>query len=233
MEEDAPITMIGGVGVTVKIWKGFSSVFLLFVLMADMVACDASIPKYIDFEEMVEEADFIVIGTLSEVGAPDMMLRTIDVEEYLKDPRNDSQITLRVTSEDTAGGEFSNAYASPLQSTGKVLVFVVFHEGFNRLLDGTYGVYQVTKKTSSDPDTWRVRKTWLTSREENTVNYVHYYYDVIKPENATQPIMNLLVDETKGTTVHINPSPINELLLFVVIAVMAVIGSLIIIKRMS
>ena len=218
---------------TVKSWKGFSSVFLLFVLMANMVVCEASIPKYVDFEEMVEEADFIVIGTLSEVGAPDTMLRTIEVDEYLKDPRNDSQITLRVTDEDTAGGEFSNAYASPLQSTGKVLVFVVFHKGFNRLLDGTYGVYQVTKKTSSDPDSWRVRKTWLTSREESTINYVHYYYDVVKSDNATQPIMNLLVDETKGTTVHINPSPINEPLLFVVIAVTAVIGSLIIIKRMS
>jgi hypothetical protein len=226
--------MIGGVGVTVKIWKGFSSVFLLFVLMVDMVVCDASIPKYIDFEEMVEEADFIVIGTLSEVGAPDMMLRTIDVEEYLKDPRNDSQITLRVTDEDTAGGEFSNAYASPLRSTGKVLVFVVFHEGFNRLLDGTYGVYQVTKKTSSDPDTWRVRKTWLTSREENTVNYVHYYYDVVKPDNATQPIMNLLVNETKGSTVHINHGGYrDESLLFVLIAVVAVTGSVIIIKRMG
>ena len=226
--------MIEGVGVTVKIWKGSSSVFLLFVLMADMVVCDASIPKYIDFEEMVEEADFIVIGTLSEVEAPDMMLRTIDVEEYLKDPRNDSQITLRVTDEDTAGGEFSNAYASPLRSTGKVLVFVVFHEGFNRLLDGTYGVYQVTKKTSSDPDTWRVRKTWLTSREENTVNYVHYYYDVVKPDNATQPIMNLLVNETKGSTVHINHGGYrDESLLFVLIAVVAVTGSVIIIKRMG
>jgi hypothetical protein len=226
--------MIEGVGIIVKIWKGFSSVFLLFVLMVDMVVCDASIPKYIDFEEMVEEADFIVIGTLSEVGAPDMMLRTIDVEEYLKDPRNDSQITLRVTDEDTAGGEFSNAYASPLQSTGKVLVFVVFHEGFNRLLDGTYGVYQVTKKTSSDPDTWRVRKTWLTSREENTVNYVHYYYDVVKPDNATQPIMNLLVNETKGSTVHINHGGYrDESLLFVLIAVVAVTGSVIIIKRMG
>ena len=213
--------------------KPYSPLIILILFVTEAASCYASGPKYVDFEEMVEEADFIVIGTLSEVGAPDMMLQTIDVEEYLKDPRNDSQITLRVTDEDTAGGEFSNAYASPLQSTGKVLVFVVFHEGFNRLLDGTYGVYQVTKKTSSDPDSWRVRKTWLTSREESTINYVHYYYDVVKSDNATQPIMNLLVDETKGTTVHINPSPINGPLLFVVIAVTAVIGSLIIIKRMS
>ena len=217
----------------VKTWKGFSSVFLLFVLMVNIVVCDASIPKYIDFEEMVEEADFIVIGTQTEIGAPDTMLRTIDVEEYLKDPRNDSQITLRVTDEDTAGGEFSNAYASPLQSTGKVLVFVVFHKGFNRLLDGTYGVYQVTKKTSSDPDSWRVRKTWLTSRDESTINYVHYYYDVVKPDNATQPIMNLLVNETKGTMVHIDHGGYRNDLLFVIIAALAVIGSTIIIKRMS
>ena len=124
-------------------------------------------------------------------------------------------------------------YASPFRSTGKVLVFVVFHEGFNRLLDGTYGVYQVTKKTSSDPDSWRVRKTWLTSREESTINYVHYYYDVVKPDNATQPIMDLLVNETKGTMVHIDHGGYRNDLLFVIIAALAVIGSTIIIKRMS
>ena len=67
-----------------KTWKGFSSVFVLLVLMANLVLCDASIPKYVDFEEMVEEADFIIIGTLSEVEAPDTMFQTIDVEEYLK-----------------------------------------------------------------------------------------------------------------------------------------------------
>ncbi|MBA7605863.1 hypothetical protein ES703_12998 [subsurface metagenome] len=217
-----------------KTWKELSSILLLLALMAHQVVYGASGPKYVDFEEMIEEADFIVIGTLSEVGVPDMMLRTIEVEEYLKDPRNDSQITLRVTSEDTAGGEFSNAYASPLQSTGKVLVFVVFHEGFNRLLDGTYGVYQVTKKTSSDPDNWRARKTWLTSRDESTINYVHYYYDVVKPDNATQPIMNLLVNETKGTTVHIMPNRnVVGSLLFVIIAVLAVIGSVNRLRRMG
>ena len=218
----------------VKYWKGFSSVLLLFVMMASEVAFGASGPKYVDFEEMVEEADFIAIGTLIEVGVPDMMLRTIEVEKYLKDPRNESQVTLRVTDEDTAGGEFSNARAGPLQSTGKVLVFVVMREGFNRLLDGTYGVYQVTEKTSSDPDTWRARKTWLTSRDESTINYVHYYYDVVKPDDATQPIMNLLVNETKGSTVHINHGEYrDESLLFVLIAVVAVTGSVIIIKRMG
>lgn len=214
--------------------KPHSQLILLILLVTEATTFYASEPKYVDFVEMVEEADFIVIGTLSEVGAPDTMLQTIDVEEYLKNPRNDSQITLRVTDEDTAGGEFSDLYTGPFLSTGKMLVFVVMRGGFNRLLNGTYGVYQVTKKTSSDPDTWRLRKTWLTSRHESAALYVHHYYDVVKSDNATDPTVNFLVNETKSEVLHIIPEVnIVGSLLFVLIAVLAVIGSVNRLRRMG
>jgi len=55
--------------------KPYSQLIILILLMTEAASCYASIPKYIDFEEMVEEADFtardtsliVVEGDLYEV----------------------------------------------------------------------------------------------------------------------------------------------------------------------
>lgn len=183
--------------------KIYSQLLLLTLLLTNAVSCYASTPKYIDFEEMVNEADFIVIGTLSEVGTPDTMLHTIEIEEYLKNPRNDSQIILRITEEDTDGEGISNLFFGPFKDTGKALVFITVEDGFYRLLDGTHGVYRVVEKTSVEPDRWKVTKTWLTSRHEYSILYTNYFYDVVQTDAASSPVVTFLDNETTERVVHI------------------------------
>ena len=52
---------------SVKSWKVFSLVFLLSVLMADVVMCGASIAADLDYDAMIERADFIVVGDVTRV----------------------------------------------------------------------------------------------------------------------------------------------------------------------
>jgi len=203
--------------------KLYSQLLLLTLLLTNAVSCYASTPKYIDFEEMVNEADFIVIGTLSEVGKQDTMLHTIEIEEYLKNPRNDSQIILRITEEDTDGEGISNLFFGPFKDTGKALVFITVEDGFYRLLDGTHGVYRVVEKTSVEPDRWKVTKTWLTSRHEYSILYTNYFYDVVQTDAASSPVVTFLDNETTERVVHI-PGRVTVIMPLIVIVCIVLAG---------
>ena len=214
--------------------KIHSQLLLLTMLLTNAVSCYALIPKYSDFEEMVNEADFIVIGTLSEYGIPDTMLHTIEIDEYLKNPRNDSQITLRITEEDKAGEDISHLFFGPFKDAVKALVFITVEDGFYRLLDGTHGVYRVVKKTSTEPDSWKVTKTWLTSRHEYAILYTNYFYNVVQPDTGSSPVITFLDNETMERVVHIpGEIVIMPLLVWVCIVLAGGVGVFKIVKWLS
>ena len=129
---------------TVKSWKGFSLVFLLSVLMADVVLCGALIAADLDYDAMIESADFVIVGDVTRVHNYTFTYVSIAVREFVTDPHNMSQVTITIGGE-VYDGEGSTVYTPhDLFYVGeRVLVFVKKIGPYYRVLYGEAGKYMV------------------------------------------------------------------------------------------
>ena len=127
-----------------KSWKGFSLVFLLSVLMADVVMCGASIAADLDYDAMIERADFIIVGDVTRIHNYTYTYVSIAISEFVTDPHNMSQVTITIGGE-AYDGEGSTVYTPhDLFYVGeRVLVFVKKIGPYYRVLSGEAGKYRV------------------------------------------------------------------------------------------
>lgn len=125
-------------------WKGFSLVFPLFVLMADVVMCGASLAADLDYEAMIERADFIIVGNVTRIHNNTYTYVSIAITEFVTNPHNMSQVTITIGGE-AYDGEGSTVYTPhDLFYVGeRVLVFVKKIGPYYRVLYGEAGKYMV------------------------------------------------------------------------------------------
>ena len=134
---------------TVKSWKGFSLVFLLSVLMADVVLCGALIAADLDYDAMIESADFIIVGDVTRIHNYTYTYVTIAIREFVTDPQNMSQVTI------TIGGGVYDGEGSTIDTPHdlfyvgeRVLVFVKKIGPYYRVLYGEAGKYRVWERST-------------------------------------------------------------------------------------
>ena len=128
----------------VRSWKGFSSVFLLAMLMADVAMCGASIAADLDYDAMIEKADFIIVGDVTRVHNYTYTYVTIAITEFMTNPQNMSQVTLTIGYEAYDGVGSTVDTPHDLFYVGeRVLVFVKKIGPYYRVLYGEAGKYMV------------------------------------------------------------------------------------------
>jgi hypothetical protein len=128
----------------VKSWKGFRSVFLLSVLMADVVLCGASMAADLDYDAMIESADFIVVGDVTRIHNDTYTYVSIAISEFVTNPQNMSQVTITIGGEVYDGVGCTGDTPHDLFYVGeRVLVFVKKVGPYYRVLYGEAGKYSV------------------------------------------------------------------------------------------
>ena len=125
---------------TVKFLNGFRSVFLLSVLMVDVVVCGASIAADLDYDAMIESADFIIVGNVTRIHNYTYTYVLIAIREFVTDPQNMSQITITIGGELQHAGELSR---DSFEVGERVFVFVEKIGPYYRVLSGEAGKYRV------------------------------------------------------------------------------------------
>ena len=148
----------------VRSWKGFSLVFPLFVLMADVVMCGASLAADLDYDGMIERADFIVVGDVTRVHNYTFTYVSIAIREFVTNPLNMSQMTITIGGEayDGVGGTVYTSH--DLFYVGeRVLVFVKKIGPYYRVLLGEAGKYSVREGAPHGGSTFKtVIGNWST-----------------------------------------------------------------------
>ena len=146
---------------TVKFLNGFRSVFLLSVLMADVVMCGASSAADLDYDIMIEKADFIIVGNVTRIQYYTYTYVTIAIREFVTNPQNMSQITI------TIGGELLQ-HAGEISRDSfyvgeRVFVFVKKIGPYYRVLSGEAGKYSVREGAPHGGSTFKtVIGNWRT-----------------------------------------------------------------------
>ena len=121
----------------------------------------------INYTSMVEEADFIIVGDVTRVHLTSYVYVTIDIEEYVTDPQNFSQITLSVKNIFLTIGNSSFSHGDMFDVGEKVLVFVEKYGPRFWVHEGEAGKYLVLDEWPSYVDTndiivngWRTAPGW-------------------------------------------------------------------------
>jgi hypothetical protein len=78
----------------------------------------------INYTSMVEEADFIIVGNVTRVHLTSYVYVTIDIEEYVTNPQNFTQITLSVKNIFLTISNYSFSHGDLFDVGEKVFVFV-------------------------------------------------------------------------------------------------------------
>ena len=121
----------------------------------------------INYTSMVEEADFIIVGDVTRVHLTDYVYVTIDIEEYVTNPQNFTQITLSVKNIVLYIDNFSFSHGDLFDVGEKVLVFVKKHGPRYWVHEGEAGKYLVLEEWPSYVQTqsiivngWRTAPGW-------------------------------------------------------------------------
>jgi len=121
----------------------------------------------INYTSMVEEADFIIVGDVTRVHLTSYVYVTIDIEEYVTNPQNFSQITLSVKNIFLTIGNSSFSHGDMFDVGEKVLVFVEKYGPRFWVHEGEAGKYLVLDEWPSYVDTndiivnrWRTAPGW-------------------------------------------------------------------------
>ena len=139
----------------------FSLVFPLFVLMADVVMCGASLAADLDYEAMIERADFIIVGNVTRIHNNTYTYVSIAITEFVTNPHNMSQVTITIGGE-AYDGEGSTVYTPhDLFYVGeRVLVFVKKIGPYYRVLYGEAGKYRVWEMSTIKYDLRKIVNGW-------------------------------------------------------------------------
>jgi hypothetical protein len=121
----------------------------------------------INYTSMVEEADFIIVGYVTRIHLTSYVYVTLDIEEFVTNLQNFTQITLSVKNivVELSNSSFS---AGDLFEVGeKVLVFVEKNGPRYWVLEGEAGKYRVIEEWPSYVNThniiingWRTTPNW-------------------------------------------------------------------------
>jgi hypothetical protein len=145
----------------VKSWKGFRSVFLLSVLMADVVLCGASMAADLNYDVMIESADFIVVGDVTRIHNDTYTYVTIAISEFVTNPQNMSQITITIGGEVYDGVGCTGDTPHDLFYVGeRVLVFVKKVGPYYRVLSGEAGKYRVWENSNIRLERCKIIDGW-------------------------------------------------------------------------
>lgn len=121
----------------------------------------------INYTSMVEEADFIIVGDVTRVHLTSYVYVTIDIEEYVTNPQNFSQITLSVKNIVLYIGNSSFSHGDLFNVGERVFVFVEKHGPRYWVHGGEAGKYLVLDEWPSYVHThsiivngWRTTPDW-------------------------------------------------------------------------
>ena len=121
----------------------------------------------INYTSMVEEADFIIVGDVTRIHQTGYVYVTIDIEEYVTNPQNYTQITLSVKNIVLYIGNSSFSHGDLFDVGEKVLVFVEKHGPRYWVHEGEAGKYLVLEERPSYVNTtdiivnrWRTAPGW-------------------------------------------------------------------------
>ena len=121
----------------------------------------------INYTSMVEEADFIIVGDVTRVHQNSYVYVTIDIEEYVTNPQNYTQITLSVKNIVLYFGNSSFSHGDLFDVGERVLVFVEKYGPRFWVHEGEAGKYLVLEEWPSYVDTndiivnrWRTAPGW-------------------------------------------------------------------------
>jgi len=123
--------------------------------------------REINYTSMVEEADFIIIGNVTRIHLTSYVYVTIDIEEYVTNPQNFTQITLSVKNIFLTISNYSFSHGDVFNVGEKVLVFVEKYGPRFWVLEGEAGKYLVLDEWPSYVNThsiivngWRTTPDW-------------------------------------------------------------------------
>ncbi len=121
----------------------------------------------ITYTSMVEEADFIIVGDVTRIHQTSYVYVTIDIEEYVTNPQNITQITLSVKNIFLHIGNVSFSHGDLFDVGEKVLVFVEKYGPRYWVHEGEAGKYLVLEEWPSYVNTtdiivngWRTAPGW-------------------------------------------------------------------------
>lgn len=123
--------------------------------------------REINYTSMVEEADFMIVGNVTRVHLTSYVYVTIDIEEYVTNPQNYTQITLSVKNIFLTLSNYSFSHGNVFDVGEKVLVFVEKYGPRFWVLEGEAGKYLVLDEWPSYVNThstiingWRTTPDW-------------------------------------------------------------------------
>ena len=122
-------------------------VFLIIVVTAYSVQNTyASLASVLDYDVMIEKADFIIVGNVTRIQYYTYTYVTIAIREFVTNPQNMSQITITIGGELRLAGEISR---DSFYVGERVLVFVEKIGPYYRVLLGDGGKYRVLEEWPS------------------------------------------------------------------------------------
>jgi hypothetical protein len=146
-----------------KAWIYYACMICLLCL-ASPAGYGDSMAADLDYEGMVEKADFILVGDVTRIHNVSFTYVTLEVEEYVTNPQNMSQVTLTIGYEayDGVGGTVYTPH--DLFYVGeRVLVFVKKAGPYYRVLYGEAGKYSVREGAPHGGSTFKtVIGNWST-----------------------------------------------------------------------
>jgi hypothetical protein len=123
--------------------------------------------RAINYTSMVEEANFIIVGNVTRIHQTSYVYVTIDIEEYVTNPQNITQITLSVKNIFLHIGNFSFSHGDLFDVGEKVFVFVEKYGPRYWVHEGGAGKYLVLEEWPSYVNTtdiivnrWRTAPGW-------------------------------------------------------------------------
>jgi len=163
----------------------------------------------INYTNMVEEADFIIVGNVTRIQQTSYVYVTIDIEEYLTNPQNYTQITLSAKNIFLYADNFSFSHGDLFDVGEKVLVFVEKSGPRYWVHGGEAGKYLVLEEWPSYVDThstiidgWQTTPDWkprsvvysiFQSTGQGRVNLLPLYFTQILFAALLIPLLFLLL----------------------------------------
>jgi hypothetical protein len=144
--------------------KAVSAFLIIATLTFSVQHTHASTAAVLDYDAMIERADFIIVGDVTRVHNYTFTYVTIAISEFMTNPLNMSQVTITIGGEmyDGVGGTVYTPH--DLFYVGeRVLVFVKKIGPYYRVLLGEAGKYSVRERAPHGGSTFKtVIGNWST-----------------------------------------------------------------------
>ncbi len=113
---------------------------IIFAVTFSVQPTYASTAANLDYDILIENADFIIVGNVTRIRNDTFTYVTIAIEEFVTNPQNMSQITITIGGEFQGAGEISR---DSFEVGENVFVFVEKIGPYYRVLNGHAGKYTV------------------------------------------------------------------------------------------